>query len=398
MIDLKKDPAHRKLPIIVLLLLSLSLNAACSSLSEEEESNITNMTDYEETSTQWNLFRGEMDISSLIPSNDDQPSVYHPPSVRIREPQNGMIFTAYGTSTMANISVHVTSSGEDVEITLIYDGKEYGDPKSCTGEANCAVTFDLKAAVGRHTIYAKAVDCDEAECLSLPVTFIVNPSDPLIEISSPINGRMFYASDEIEIVANVQSSHTISKVEFFTNSQLLSEDTIAPYSYVWTDAKPGVYRLFAKATIDKAGVAVSSISNSAFVVVVPENPLAKADLGLTMSSLPNPAIIGGSLNYILTLTNFGPSKATNIELTDFLPADLRYESFEATQGEYDENGVWNVGSLDPYHSARLTVFSKVPLEMEPGNIHNEATVASAQRDDDTSDNYADEYTLLIRRT
>jgi len=394
MSDLKKDYAHRKLPVIVLLLLSLSLNAACSSLSEE--ANNTNKTDYEEVSTQWNLFRDEMNISSLIPSNDDQPSVYHPPSVWIREPQNGMIFTAYGTSNTVNIPVHVTSSGENVEITLIYDGAKK-DTLSCTGETNCAVTFNLEAEVGRHTIYAKAVDCEHAECSSLPVTFIVNPSDPLIEISSPINGRMFYASDEIEIIANVQSSHTISKVEFFANNQLLNVSTTTPYSYVWTDVKPGVYRLFAKATIVKDGVNISSISNSAFVVVVPENPLAKADLGLTMSSLPNPALIGGSLNYILTLTNFGPSKATNIELTDFLPAGLRYESFKATQGEYDKN-VWNVGSLDPYHSARLTIFSNVSPNMEPGNIHNEATVASAQRDDDTSDNYAHEYTLLIRRT
>jgi uncharacterized repeat protein (TIGR01451 family) len=391
--DLKKDYAHSKLLVIVLLLLSLSLNAACSSLSEE-----ANRTDYEEASMQWNLFKGEMDISSLIPSDDDLPSIYHPPSVRIREPQNGMIFTAYGTANDVTIPVHVTSSGEYVEITLIYDGDEYNDPQSCTGEANCAVTFNLKAEVGRHTIYAKAVDCEDAECSSLPVTFIVNPSDPLIEISSPINGRMFYASDEIEIVANVQSSHSISKVEFFANNQKLSEDTTSPYSYEWTDVKPGVYRLFAKATIVKDSAAISSISNSAFIVVVPENPLAKADLGLTMSSLPNPALIGGNLNYILTLTNFGPSKATNIVLTDFLPAGLRYENSEATQGEYDENGTWNVGSLDPYHSARLTIFSNVSPETEPGNIHNEATVAGAQRDDDTSDNYAEEYTLLIRRT
>ncbi len=396
MSDLKKDYAHKKLPVIVLLLLSLSMNAACSSLSEE--ANNTNRTDYEEASTQWNLFRGEMNISSLIPSNDDQPSVYHPPSVWIREPQNGMIFTAYGTSNTVNIPVHVTSSGKDVKITLIYDGVEF-ETLSCTGETNCAVTFDSVAVVGRHTIIAKSKDCNSAECSSLPVTFIVNPSDPLIEISSPINGRMFYTSDEIEIVANVQSSHTIRKVEFFANNQKLSEVTTSPYSYEWTDVKPGVYRLFAKATIVKAGAAISSISNSAFVVVVPENPLAKADLGLTMSSLPNPALIGGSLNYILTLTNFGPSKATNIKLTDFLPAGLRYESFKATQGEYDdENGVWNVSSLDPYHSARLTIFSDVSSDMEPGNIHNEATVASAQRDDDTSDNYAHEYTLLVRRT
>lgn len=60
-------------------------------------------------------------------------------------------------------------------------------------------------------------------------------------------------------------------------------------------------------------------------------------------------------------------------------------------------GEWKVGSLDPYRSARLTIFTEVPTGMNPGWIYNEATVAGAERDQDTSNNYARVNTLLIRR-
>jgi uncharacterized repeat protein (TIGR01451 family) len=186
-------------------------------------------------------------------------------------------------------------------------------------------------------------------------------------------------------------------VEFFANSQKLGDGTgVGPaYSFKWLKAEPGVYRLTAKAT-DELGHA--AISNYILIVIVPDKPLAKADLGLTISSSPNPTVIGGKLNYVLTLTNFGPSRATNIVLTDFLPAGLITYNSIATQGKYDKiTGVWNVGSLDPYHSARLTILTNVPTGMNPGRIYNEATVAGAQRDDRTSNNYASINTLLIRR-
>jgi len=100
----------------------------------------------------------------------------------------------------------------------------------------------------------------------------------------------------------------------------------------------------------------------------------------------------------LTLTNFGPSRATNIVLTDFLPAGLDCYNSIATWGTYDKyTGEWDVGSLDPYRSARLTILTDVPASMNPGRIYNEATVAGAQRDDRTSNNYARINTLLIRR-
>lgn len=379
--DPKKGYVYRKLPIIVLLLLSLSLNAACSSPSESE----ANGTSGEEINLQWNIFGGETEISSLIPSDEDLLLAYNPPCARIREPHSGMVFTADNTG-FASIQIGVSSDSGMANIE-VYDGN------TLIGSGPSPLVFNSPFAVGMHTITAKA----NGGCPSVPVTIIVNPSEPLVEIKMPANGQLFSTPADINIAANVQGPHKITKVEFFANSQKLGDGTGAgpSYSITWFNAEPGVYRLTAKAT-DKLGHA--AISNYILVVVVPAKPLAKADLGLTMSSSPNPTVIGGKLNYVLTLTNFGPSRATNIVLTDFLPAGLDCYDSIATWGTYDRNtGEWDVGSLDPYRSARLTILTDVLASTNPGRIYNEATVAGAQRDDRTSNNYARINTLLIRR-
>ncbi|MGV8175351.1 MAG: Ig-like domain-containing protein [Methanothrix sp.] len=383
MTDPKKGYLNRKIHAIALLLIFLSVNAACSLQSQVE----VNGTSDEEIGPQWNIFGSETDISLLIPDDDDLFLAYHPPCVRIREPQNGMIFTADDTG-FANIQIHITSSDQAASIAIYDNGTQIGSV-NCP----CPITFDFKAGVGMHTFTAKAAGSD---CYSSPVTIIVNPSEPSVEITAPINGQLYSAPSKIEIHTNVLSEHAITKVEFFANSQRLGEDTTGPaYGFDWTNIQTGVYRLTAKATDDQGHAA---ISNYVLVVIVPEKPLAKADLGLTMSASPSPALIGGNLNYVLTLTNFGPSRANDIVLTDFLPGGLNSVSSKATQGQYDINmGEWKVGSLDPYRSARLTIFTEVPTGMNPGWIYNEATVAGAERDQDTSNNYARVNTLLIRR-
>lgn len=379
----KRGYLGTKIRLIALLLISLSANAACSLPSQIE----VNGASDEGIDPQWNIFRSETDISLLIPGSDDLFLAYHPPCVRIREPQNGMIFVA-DESGFANIPIHITSSDQAATIAVYDNGTQIGSV-ICP----CPKTFNFKAGVGMHTFTAKAAGSD---CYSSPVTIIVNPHEPSVEITAPINGQLYSAPSKIEIHTNVLSEHAITKVEFFANSQRLGEDTTGPaYSLDWTNIQPGVYRLTAKATDDQGHAAISGY---VLVVIVPEKPLAKADLGLTMSASPSPALIGGNLNYVLTLTNFGPNRANDIVLTDFLPAGLNSISSKATQGQYDINtGEWKVGSLDPYRSARLTIFTTVPAGMNPGWIYNEATVAGAERDQATSNNYARINTLLIRR-
>jgi uncharacterized repeat protein (TIGR01451 family) len=60
--------------------------------------------------------------------------------------------------------------------------------------------------------------------------------------------------------------------------------------------------------------------------------VARADLAVTKSDSPDPVIAGTNLTYSITLINNGPSDAQNVSLSDTLPANTRFQSFNAPAG------------------------------------------------------------------
>jgi uncharacterized repeat protein (TIGR01451 family) len=139
----------------------------------------------------------------------------------------------------------------------------------------------------------------------------------------------------------------------------------------------------------------SAISESILTIVVPPQPLAKADLAITLKSSPNPVRKRGNFNYYLTVTNRGPSSATNVFVNDFLPSELDYVSSGASQGEYDyATGTWDVGAVTKYRSAKLVITVKVPIDAQSGQIINEAEVAGSESDPNNSNNYAINYAKI----
>lgn len=333
---------------------------------------------------------GEKTISIYI----DILELYHPPSVRIRSPQDGDIFTAYPSTTppTAEVPVHVTASGSVSAISLedIYDTTSDTYTQTCpTGEVGCPVTFLLDLVVGTHTLIAKANDSPGKTCTSLPVVITVNPPEPLVKITKPYDGQIFTAPATITIEANVIDSKPVTRVEFFANSQSIGSRTGLPYSIDWPDVTPGVYNLVVKAS-DATNTA---ISKSVLIIVVPVKALTKSDLVITKSSSSNPAPSGGLLNYLLTVTNRGPDSATDVTVQDYLSPDLVYVSSKATQGNY-AGGIWSVGSITKYRSAKLVITVRTPAEVPPGQISNTAYVYGAEFDPDNSNNHVTTYTRL----
>ncbi|MCP5092198.1 MAG: DUF11 domain-containing protein, partial [Gammaproteobacteria bacterium] len=98
--------------------------------------------------------------------------------------------------------------------------------------------------------------------------------------------------------------------------------------------------------------------------------------------LPDDAIA-----YTLTVTNNGPAPATNVSLTDSLPAGVTYVG-DNGGGAYDNvSGLWTIGDLANGASATLTISATVDgnAGLLPQPITNVATTAvSDQVDPDTS--------------
>ena len=69
---------------------------------------------------------------------------------------------------------------------------------------------------------------------------------------------------------------------------------------------------------------------------------------------------GDTINYTVALTNNGPDTATNVEITDLLPAGTTFSSFTATQGTYTSGtGIWSLASLANAASDTLVITATV---------------------------------------
>ncbi|MFL5729656.1 MAG: Ig-like domain-containing protein [Cytophagaceae bacterium] len=116
--------------------------------------------------------------------------------------------------------------------------------------------------------------------------------NPTISITSPGNGASFTAPASINISANASDADgSISKVEFYNGSTLLSTKTAAPYSYNWTGVAAGSYTITAKAYDNSTGTASASVSITVNVVSANQNPTITLSSPGNGSSFTAPASI-----------------------------------------------------------------------------------------------------------
>ncbi len=123
------------------------------------------------------------------------------------------------------------------------------------------------------------------------------------------------------------------------------------------------------------------------------------DLAITKTDSIDPAIAGSPLSYTITVTNDGPSTATNVALTDNLPAGVTFTSATSSQGTVTHTaGVvsGNLGTLAPGASATVTLLVGVNSATR-GTITNTANVTATETDADPSNNSASQTTNINGR-
>ncbi|HWQ91229.1 MAG TPA: Calx-beta domain-containing protein, partial [Clostridia bacterium] len=114
---------------------------------------------------------------------------------------------------------------------------------------------------------------------------------------------------------------------------------------------------------------------------------AAADAGLAMVAAPTTVVAGSNVSFTLSVANFGPGNASNIVVSDVLPA--AYVSGNASQGTFATNGAglltWNLGALSPNANATLNVVVQPTV---PGLITNVATLNTSTTDLNLDNNAA----------
>jgi uncharacterized repeat protein (TIGR01451 family) len=117
-----------------------------------------------------------------------------------------------------------------------------------------------------------------------------------------------------------------------------------------------------------------------------------ADLKVTKTG-PATAVAGTGIQYVITVTNNGPSKAVAAVVTDHLPAGVSFTSVVTSTGTctYGQPGATdltcNLGNLAAGAVVTVTVNAMVAPDVAPGIILvNEAVVSSATADPDNSNN------------
>lgn len=112
--------------------------------------------------------------------------------------------------------------------------------------------------------------CTDASCVTadLPQQYLIDyvrvyedidNFAPEVTLTAPAEGAQLPAGDITLTADATDSDGTIATVEFYAGATLLGEDTTAPYSYTWTGAADGCYRITARALDDLGGEATDAV-------------------------------------------------------------------------------------------------------------------------------------------
>jgi uncharacterized repeat protein (TIGR01451 family) len=131
-----------------------------------------------------------------------------------------------------------------------------------------------------------------------------------------------------------------------------------------------------------------------------------ADLAVTKTGSPNPAIASQTITYMLNVANNGPGGASSVTLADNVPADTTFVSFSQSSGPAFSCSQPKIGGTGPItctisllSNGATAVFSLV-VRVNPATpggvtITNTATVSSAVPDPSAANNSATATTAVL---
>jgi hypothetical protein len=180
---------------------------------------------------------------------------------------------SFGGCTLSIIldtnGVHLLNIGRNAFMTNVI--LKIGSTDALQSTSN---TYDLVRVPTAKTIYTNGMSLSSDVAGGIECTtsiddnrggydyLVISPVNftPSTTITNPAAGAVFSSGATITVNATASDKNgTVSKVEFYSGSTKLGEDTIAPYSYSWTNVLGGRYELKTVATDNDGATGSSSV-------------------------------------------------------------------------------------------------------------------------------------------
>ncbi|MEM6892933.1 MAG: gliding motility-associated C-terminal domain-containing protein [Bacteroidota bacterium] len=116
-------------------------------------------------------------------------------------------------------------------------------------------------------------------------------------------------------------------------------------------------------------------------------PIQLVDISVTKTADDLTPNVGDPIVFTVTVTNDGPSDATNIVVTDFLASGYEFVSAVPTRGVYEPlNGSWTLGNLDDGDTETIVITANVLANGEYINIAELTDLAERDIDSEPANN------------
>jgi len=151
----------------------------------------------------------------------------------------------------------------------------------------------------------------------------------------------------------------------------------------------GTWQLFVQ---DNVPLDSGIISNGWILTLTTASPVGSAaDIQLLMTASSTNIALGGSVTYGLTVTNYGPSASTNVQVSDSMPSGFSLVSSSSTVGSITRSGSTVIWNIDVLATNATNAGGQATLTMQAnnaGNFFNSATVSAATPDPNPADAFA----------
>ena len=225
---------------------------------------------------------------------------------------------------------------------------------------------------------------------------VINPSGPLsigqqavyrIEVTNngPADATNVMLTDLFSGAAKIVSTSfgQISGNKVTANLGSLAKDGITTITIIVNPTASGTLVNSARVSSDELDPNPNNDTSSSSNLVSP------VDLGIGMTTSPNPVLIGNPLTYVVRVTNGGPATATNVIFDDVLPAGAVLTSLVRSQGSFSlaspTHLVGHLGNIAPGASVTIT-YVITPTVL--GTATSVASVTSDNIDTDGTNNSA----------